>query len=345
MDEYRITTEQIVEAPRYRICAEFVKALSQDRNIMTRGNSDLFYYGSLCAMAAYEPYLYGDGERERKVFPGGSVVNIARLKRLFRIKTRRQLIEILNDLSDRGLVVYNLLPFADAVHYQIPDWEHSQRIQWICCAGKVCDKGTFFILEETARSLIARGNCSDMTILLDLFCSAVYDDPRVLGSDITPVICLDGEKGRAALPLSMLAERWGISERRVERALETLENAGYIRTTTCGCEEGEITVTLDFYTSVMLRVGQTSLDRALFPLLLTKKAHGPRPESEAMKRRLDAELRELLTTQKIVCAKCERLNSVISEIHGSDHQFYIDYCCKDKPVYRFRVTVSKEEEM
>ena len=41
----------------------------------------------------------------------------------------------------------------------------------------------------------------------------------------------------------------------------------------------------------------------------------------------------------------EKVKPIISEIHGSDHQFYIDYCCKDKPVYRFRVTVSKEEEM
>ena len=345
MDEYQITIEQIVGVSRYRICAEFVKALSQDHNIKMRGNSDLFYYGSLCAMATYESFYYGNGEKEREVFPGGNVVNITRLKRLFRIKTRRQIISILDDFSDRGLIVYDLLPFADAIHYQIPDWEHSQKIQRVCCAGKVCDKGTFFILEETRRSLIARGNCSAMTILLDLFCLAIYKDPRVLGSDITPVICLDGEKGHAALPITMLAERWGTSTRRVERVLEELENAGYIRTTTCDCEEGEITVTLDFYTSVMLRVGQTSLDRAFFPLFFTRKAHGPLPENETMKQRLDVELRELLTTQKIVCAGCERLNSVIDEIHGGGHQFYIDYCCKNKPLYRFLITVSKEEEM
>ena len=46
---------------------------------------------------------------------------------------------------------------------------------------------------------------------LDLWLSTIYDDPRVVGSDIGPIVYLRNGTGNPLLNCTQLAQRWGVS--------------------------------------------------------------------------------------------------------------------------------------
>ena len=61
-----------------------------------------------------------------------------------------------------------------------------------------------------------------MDIILDLWLSAIYNDPQIQGSDIGPVVYLRNGTGSPLVNYSELAGRWGISKATVGRILKKM---------------------------------------------------------------------------------------------------------------------------
>lgn len=67
-----------------------------------------------------------------------------------------------------------------------------------------------------------------MDVVLDLWMSAVYNDPQVQGSEMGPVIYLRNGSGNPLVTYSELGTRWGLSKATVSRVLKKLSDAGYL---------------------------------------------------------------------------------------------------------------------
>ena len=100
MPDYQHEIKQIVDYPRCRIHREFIQSLIADRSIRTNnGCSGLFYYAVLCSYANFRTsYRRLDGITYT-VYPGEWVCTLKELAEWLRIRTKRHVLDILEDLQ------------------------------------------------------------------------------------------------------------------------------------------------------------------------------------------------------------------------------------------------------
>lgn len=100
MPDYQLEIKQIVDYPRCRIHREFIQSLIADRSIRTNnGCSGLFYYAVLCSYANFRTsYRRLDGITYT-VYPGEWVCTLKELAEWLRIRTKRHVLDILEDLQ------------------------------------------------------------------------------------------------------------------------------------------------------------------------------------------------------------------------------------------------------
>lgn len=101
--------------------------------------------------------------------------------------------------------------------YSITGWRfHNTVLDYNCPCQK--DVGFFFLPVAVASELIGTGKCSEMDVVLDLWLSAIYNDERVQGSDVGPVVYLRNGTGNPLVSYAELAQRWGMSKATVSAA-------------------------------------------------------------------------------------------------------------------------------
>lgn len=112
----------------------------------------------------------------------------------------------------------------------------------------------------TALKLVKGSRCSEADMYLDLWLSTIYDDPRVIGSDIEPIVYLRNGTGNPLLNCTQLAKRWGVSRATVSRVLSRLEELQYIELITFSGNAGSV-IYLRNYRETMFQMPRASLDK------------------------------------------------------------------------------------
>lgn len=206
MSEYQLQIRQLVEYPRCRIYRQFIQSLIEDRSIRIGSGSGLFQYAVLCCYANFRTsYRRIDGE-SYTVYPGEWVCSTKELSEWFRTRFQWQAVKVMGELQAKHLITYVVLNRGKVIKYKILDWhKHNTVLDYNCPCQK--DTGFFFMPYVTAMELLSTGKASEMDIVLDLWLSAIYNDPQVQGSEIGPVVYFRNGTGSPFVSYSDLSGR------------------------------------------------------------------------------------------------------------------------------------------
>lgn len=250
---------QFVDYPRCRIYRQFVQSIINDRSIRTNGGSGLFYYTVLCTYTNFRTSYQRIGNIRYTVTPGQWICSLTELRKLFRFSRPSKAIAILDMLQSKKVITYELLAEGKVVKYSICNWKfHNSMLESECPSQKT--SGFFFMPLTTAFKLINGNRCSEADMYLDLWLSTIYDDPRVIGSDIGPVVYLRNGTGNPLLNCTQLAERWGVSRATVSRVLSHFEELQYIELITFAGNAGSV-IYLTNYLETMFQFPHSSIDK------------------------------------------------------------------------------------
>lgn len=301
---YQLQITQLVTHPRCRISREFLQTLIADRDIHTNGCPGLFCYTALCSLASFRTtHLRLEGI-SYTIRPGECVCPIADLTRTLRLRSYRKTLELLRAMEGRGLLRFTLLDRGKLVRYKILDWQRCSCVLAEDCPNQ--NQGSSIFLSVTvAADLISSVRCSEMDILLDLLCSAVYLDERVKGSFSGQVVYLRNGTGSAAVTYEELCSRWGLSCSGVRRVLHKLECAGFV-TLRSSPHSPEMLIYLAGESAASFQVSDILLDKDELPMTMRV----PFPVTEDglpnIKDAIAERVLHLLDLQGIGCARCPR---------------------------------------
>ena len=98
MPEYQLEIKQSVDYPRCRIYREFVQNLIADRNIRTNGDSGLFHFTVLCSYTNFRTSYRNLDGITYTVYPGEWVCRLSELRDWLRLRTKRQVLAVLDSM-------------------------------------------------------------------------------------------------------------------------------------------------------------------------------------------------------------------------------------------------------
>lgn len=376
MPSYQLQIRQVVDYPRCRIYRQFIQSLIADRGIRTDRGSGLFYYTVLCSYANFRTSYRRIEGISYTVFPGEWVCTLNELAGWFRVRSHRQALSILDNLQARSLIDYSLLGRGRVVKYRVCDWRlHNTVLDYHCPCQK--DTGFFFLPVATAAELISSGRCSEMDAVLDLWLSAVYNDDRVQGSDVGPVVYLRNGTGSPLIGSSELGQRWGVSKSTAWRVLKKLDELGYLSLLSFPGRKGSV-IYLQGYLSTMFQISDVLVDKqevalALdIPLTLPDAADAenqPAADSTEPKRKVRvatglscvskaqaavmlAKMAESLAPQGFSCLGCRKALYKLYPLSGCKEELALTesstlgkrfgltvHCGRARPVYAFELTL------
>lgn len=378
MSEYQLEIKQVVDYPRCRIYRQFIQSLMNDRSIRVSGGSGLFYFTVLCSYANFRTsYRRIDGI-SYTVYPGEWVCTLKELSKWFRTRFQCQALGILEDLQKQHLISFLTLGRGKVIKYKIRGWQrHNTVLEYNAPCQK--DTGFFFLPVSLATELISTRRCSEMDIVLDLWLSAVYNDPQVQGSEVGPVIYLRNGTGNPLVTYSELGSRWGLSKATVGRVLKKLSDAGYLSLMTFPGRHGSV-IYLQSYLSTMFQISDVMIDKEEVAMVLNiklelpevEKAAGQEPTAEhkvCVSERIDSvskshiqmilgKMAKVLMVQGISCFGCSKstyklfpLSDVCGEVYlprardaSTSRMGLTILCGADKPVATFELTLSPYRE-
>lgn len=378
MSDYQLEIKQVVDYPRCRIYRQFIQSLMNDRSIRVSGGSGLFYFTVLSSYANFRTsYRRIDGI-SYTVYPGEWVCTLKELSEWFRTRFHRQAIDILEELQKQHLISFLTLGRGKVIKYKIRNWKkHNTVLEYNAPCQK--DTGFFFLPISLATELISTSRCSEMDIVLDLWLSAIYNDPQVQGSEIGPVVYLRNGTGNPLVTYNELGTRWGLSKATVGRVLKKLSNAGYLSLMTFPGRHGNV-VYLQNYLSTMFQVSDVMIDKEEVAMVLNIKlelpedgqADGQEPAAEhevCVSEGLSSvsephiqiilgKMAKLLTAQGISCFGCPKSKYKLFPLSDACGEVYLlrardqsirrmgltVLCGDDKPVATFELTLSPSRE-
>ncbi|RFZ77639.1 MarR family transcriptional regulator [Lacrimispora amygdalina] len=378
MSEYQLQIKQIVDYPRCRIYRQFIQSLINDRSIRISGGSGLFYFTALCSYANFRTsYRRIDGI-SYTVYPGEWVCTLKELSEWFRTRFQCKALEILEELQKQHLISFLALGRGKVIKYKIRGWQtHNTVLEY----NAPCQKNTgfFFLPVSLATELISTSRCSEMDIVLDLWLSAIYNDPQVQGSEIGPVIYLRNGTGNPLVTYSELGSRWGLSKATVGRVLKKLSDAGYLSLMTFPGRHGSV-IYLQSYLSTMFQISDVMIDKEEVAMVLNIKLELPEDEKAAgleptaehevyVSEGLDSvskshiqmilnKMEKILMVQGISCFGCSKSTYKLFPLSNACGEMYLPraqdastsrmgltiLCGTDKPVTTFELTLSPSRE-
>ena len=106
---YQLKAQQLLTYSRIRMYRAFLERLAADPNVRTNGKSHLFYFMMLCSRANFRTSrVVIDGIRY-SVAPGEWLMPVKDLTRLFRCKTDKSTLTLLEELQAKNLIGFTLL--------------------------------------------------------------------------------------------------------------------------------------------------------------------------------------------------------------------------------------------
>lgn len=223
--EYILEVKQIVDYPRVRIYREFIQNLINYKELSIKGNCNLFNYIVLCCYANYSTSRKRIDGKQYFIAPGQWLCSIKDLMKWFS-QTKVKTLEVLDSLQKMGVIEYEII--KEYVFYKIIEWDkYNSYMEYEAHCSK--DDGFFFFpFEYIDKFLEQNEKCSEKDILMDLWLNTIYNDNRVDGSKVGPVVYFRNGTGNPRTSYSFLAKRWKSSKATVCRLLEKLQEKGYI---------------------------------------------------------------------------------------------------------------------
>lgn len=372
MSSYKLQIKQVVDYPRCRIYRQLIQYLIKDPNIRSGGSSGLFYYTVLCCYANFRTsYKRIDGI-SYTVYPGEWICRISELKEFLRAKTIKQIFEILNSLQERHLIEYTLLGRNKVVKYKVNNWCETNRV---LDYNAPCQKetGFFFLPISIANELVSCGKCSEMDAVLDLWINTIYNDEKVQGSDVGPLVYIRNGTGNPLLSYDELAKRWGISKATVCRYINKLKNEDYIMTVNFQGTHGSA-IYVKRYLSTMFEISDVLIDKQELAMALNIDINIPDedenenelPNNITVSKYLNSvskmtiktvieKVSKILSLQGFACPLCPNSEyillplseckdiylSPIKAVNGEKLRFLLVMKCSDKEIFRFEVTLKR----
>ena len=161
-----------------------------------------------------------------EVVPGMWSGGMVGLKSILGLKSRAQVLQILDELSAWGYISYTLDEKTKKLTYQITDWV-------VRCSGAGCMEGAVYATEGygflclprniTQRLLDKKYTFSDSDAWMDLWCHTVWQESDNVFSSMAPVVQI-GRYG-AVLTLETLGQRWNWEKTKVWRFFQKYKDA------------------------------------------------------------------------------------------------------------------------
>jgi hypothetical protein len=364
--KYKLELKQIVDFPRCRIYRNFIQDLIKDKKLRTNGSSYLFYFILLCSYANYRTSSQRYDGIKYNISAGEWICRLSELQQSFRCRFQHQTISILDYLQKQNYITYCQLGRKKLIKFQIIDWKKdntSLNYSYPCQK----DAGFFFFPINKVHELISIGKASEIDILLDLWIHAIYQDSKVEGSDIGPVVYFRDNTGNPLTNYTELSARWGISKSSVCRVLNKLENLGHLSLVSFKGNLGT-TIYLENYLSTMFNISDSMIDKEEVSLnvnlpitipsdlveenmsISSKKIIVPEntdsvPESHI--KFMVGKVAELLDIQGIPCCSCPQANYQLSKLSDCKENLYDSYtlklsCPEGNSMYHFEIVIHKE---
>lgn len=257
--QYQLKLQQLVKYARSRIYRQFLNSLVEDTNIRLNGGSYLFYFMVLCSKANFRTsYQVIDG-KSFTIAPGEWIITIEELLHLYRKKTAKAVIAVLDHLQEKGIITYTLLCRKNFVRFRITEWS---KFNAVVEANAPCtkDDGFFFFPFRMISAFLSEGKVSEMDILLDLWLSTVYNDTNIPASDVGPVVYIRNGTRNPLIGYEELSERWNISKSTTGRILRKFEELGYIQLVSFQSSYGTA-IYLKNYLSTMFQISDITIDK------------------------------------------------------------------------------------
>lgn len=359
--EYKLEIKQIVTFPRCRIYREFIQNLIMDKNIRTNGCSYLFYFTVLCSLANYRTSQKKYEGISYTILGGEWILPISELQSMFRCKYQHQVHSALQFLQDQHYITYSTLGRKKLIKFQITNWKKdntSLNYSYPCKKSE----GFFFFPIAKVYELISIGKCSEIDIILDLWIHAIYNDNRILGSDIGPIVYFRNSTSNPITNYGDLAERWGISKSTTGRILKKLDKYDYISLVSFKGKIGSA-IYLQGYLSTMFNISDVLIDKEEISLHLNMPLSIPAeipqmPEDntvpkddfivpESHMKFIVKKISELLDSQGLSCCHCRERKYQLSKLSDCNENLYSTYslgltCPFDDIRYQFVINICRD---
>lgn len=226
--------KQLVAYPKVRIQKNWLRYFFGDKTYKNEGTTHLF---SLVALYSYANFrsnyhtVEGDQYLEG---PGEWICRVGSLPRILRVHSKQQAIETMDYLQENGFLRYQYLPTEkDWIRFEICDWDkYCVHLEYNYYSYKA--RGFFFFPLPVGRKLMkvsgkkGKRIFSQLDAIVDMWLHTIFNDKKVQGSDLLPVLYYPDMKGKPLISYAYLAKRWGWSKSRVGRFILKLEEDGLI---------------------------------------------------------------------------------------------------------------------
>ena len=284
--QYQLKIQQLVTYAKSRVYRNFIRALSDNENIRLNGESNLFYFMTLCSYANFRTSTFRIDAVRYTLAPGEWMMPVRELMKIYRKKTEKGTVAVLERLQQSNHIHYELLHHRRYVKFRINDWsKFNSTIEATAPCGFGCSPNTgrtsgfFFFPYKMVSEFIGKGKCSEMDILLDLWLNAIYNDERIAGSDVGPVVYYRNGTHSPLTGYEDLGKRWGISKSTAGRILRKLEENSYIKLVAFPGKYGTA-IYLQNYLSTMFNISDITIDKEEVALALNIRINIPEETSE-----------------------------------------------------------------
>jgi hypothetical protein len=175
------------------------------------------------------------------------------------MKYQWQALAELEYLQRQQYITFSRHARGQLVKFHITDWE---LFNTALSGDGLCHKesGFFFLPIAKANELVQLGKCSELDIVLDLWMQAVYNEDRVRGSELGPVVYYRNYTGDPFVSYNELAQRWGLSKSTAGRVLNLLAELDYLTLIPCTGRRGTV-IYLNHYLSTMFEISDVMIDK------------------------------------------------------------------------------------
>ena len=378
MSEYKLEIKQLVSFPRCRIYRQFIRMLHRKRDIRMGSHAGLFHYALLSSYANFRTSYKCIEGISYIIRPGEWICTLAELTQWFRVRFQHQALSIMKELQNHHLITYSILGRKKLVKFRITSWHRHNRVQNYNAPCQK-DTGLFFLPISVANELVSYGRCSEMDALLDLWINTVYNDDRVEGSSVGPVVYIRNGTGCPLVSYAELGERWGISKTTAGRYLQKFRSMDFIELLSFPGIYGT-TIYLKRFLSTMFEISDILIDKDEVAMALNIKIDLPNedlnvpelPPKVSVPKCLSGvsnshihfllqKIEKVLAAQGFPCCSCSKLQYKLlplsSECRGAFYLsgngriiwntcFELSICCGDsQELFRFEIRIRKGDQI
>ena len=120
--QYQLKIQQLVTYAKSRVYRNFIRALSDNENIRLNGESNLFYFMTLCSYANFRTSTFCIDAMRYTLAPGEWMMPVRELMKIYRKKTEKGTVAVLERLQQSNHIHYELLHHRRYVKFRINDW-------------------------------------------------------------------------------------------------------------------------------------------------------------------------------------------------------------------------------